>query len=146
MYVCMCVCIVKILEKIILLYVTLILSRTHTHIKLYLNIEYEIENEKCSVLCVCVCVYVWASCVYDRPAGLFLYYISIYSEFSIRKKFVKKKKKTERYIEARTRDAQNSSLSPCLLDYACWLRVCFTNHVIQNSRNFKQWFLANYWQ
>jgi len=35
---------------------------------------------------------------------------------------------------ARTRDAQNSSLSSCLLDYVCCLWICFTNHVIWNTR------------
>jgi len=37
--------------------------------------------------------------------------------------------------EAWTRDAQNSSLSPCLLDHACYLRVFLTNYVMWNTRN-----------
>jgi len=40
-----------------------------------------------------------------------------------------KKKTLKEYRGSKTRDAQRSSLSPYLLDYARCLRVCFTNHV-----------------
>jgi len=69
---------------------------------------------------------------YQGHYDLFLYYILIYSEFQIIKKFVKKNFEKVPGLERVT--LRSSSLSPCLLDYAYCLRFSFTNYVIWNTR------------
>jgi len=149
MYVCMCVCIVKIWEKIILLYVTLILSRTHTHKIIF---KYWIRNwkrEVFSTLCMCELLVFTAG----QPTGLFLYYISIYSELLIIKKFGKKKNK-----EYRDSNAWRSELQPLALSArlrllltsvfyeSCNMQLTKTlnNNFLQIIDNNKSWFTVNY--